>query len=118
MGEPLGFERAATLKASGRTFVAYTYGKPLLIGFRPGAARLLLGGSRFFCDRLHTISHPYHREERSTLTLNRPDKQWLHRARSAVRLSASRMNGEPHPTKSRLLRWTPVPCAYFLAYVN
>ena len=39
---------------------------------------------------------------RSTSGFHRPGRQRLHRARSAVRCSASRMKGELHPTKNLL----------------
>ena len=39
---------------------------------------------------------------RSMSVFHRPGKHCLHQARSAVRSPASRMKGEPHPTKNRL----------------
>ena len=39
---------------------------------------------------------------RSTSGFHRPGRHCLHRARSAVRCSASRMKGERHPIKKRL----------------
>ena len=45
---------------------------------------------------------------RSTAGFHQPGRHCLHQARSAVRCLASRMKGEPHPTKNRL--WAGLSC--------
>ena len=63
-----------------------------------GCTQFVHGGSRMTIDpRIPTMPG------RSTSGFHQPGRHFLHRARSAVRCSASRMKGELHPSKNRSL---------------
>ena len=61
-----------------------------------GCTQFVHGRSRMTIDaRIPTMPG------RSTSGFHQPGGHYLHQVRSAVRCSASRMKGEPHPSKNR-----------------
>ena len=66
-------------------------------GGRGGCTQFVHGRGRLAIDlRIPTMPG------RSTSGFRQPGSHCLHQARSVVRYSASRMKGEPHPSKNRL----------------